>query len=269
MSAGAPSEAAGPRATARLREFLDHARAGLRIVTDIALPPRCGACNRQTERSGAVCSACWRRIAFIERPFCARLGLPFPCDLGEGALSAEAIARPPVFDRARAVASYDGPARELVTALKFRDRTDLVPLMAAWMVRAGAELLTPDALVVPVPLHRRRLLARKHNQAALLANAVAGAAGCDGVPDLLVRTRATRAQIGLSARQREANVRAAFRIATRRQPRLKGRHVVLVDDVFTTGATVTAATRALKKGGVASVDVLTFARVVAATDITI
>jgi ComF family protein len=195
--------------------------------------------------------------------------MPFPYAMGDGALSAEAVARPPLFDRARAVAVYDGPARDLVTALKFNDRTDLVPLMATWMARAGAELLAGPALVVPVPLHRRRLLSRKHNQSALLANAVARLAAAEPVPDLLVRTRPTRAQVGLTARQREANVRAAFAVAPRHAGRLRGARIVLVDDVFTTGATVTAATRALLRARAASVDVLTFARVVAATDITI
>lgn len=250
---------------------------GMRLA-DILLPPRCAACNHQTALSGAVCAKCWREIDFIERPFCARLGLPFPFVVGEDqagdeiddyTLSAEAIAHPPVFDRARAVAVYDGPARHLVTALKFGDRTDLAPVMARWMARAGAELLADADLIVPVPLHNRRLRQRKHNQSALLVNALARVTGKNAVPDLLRRTRSTRAQVGLNARQRTANVRGAFAVAPKYAARLDGARVLLVDDVITTGATINASTRALMGCGAGAVDVLSFARVVAPAQIPI
>ncbi|VAW15465.1 Competence protein F homolog, phosphoribosyltransferase domain; protein YhgH required for utilization of DNA as sole source of carbon and energy [hydrothermal vent metagenome] len=236
-------------------------------LVDFLLPPRCAACNTQTAVTGAVCVTCWLAIDFIEWPLCPRLGLPFPYSVNPDApsgeaLCAEAIARPPVFARARAVAVHDGPARRLVSALKFRDRTDHAPLMAQWMARAGAELLADADLMAPIPLHRRRLWQRKHNQAALLVNAIARITGKAALPDLLRRTRSTRAQIGLNARQRAANVRGAFAVEPRYLRRIEGARVLLVDDVYTTGATVTAAARALLRGGAAAVDVLAFARVV-------
>ncbi len=253
-----------PRAPGRLSALMILGRSRL---VDFLLPPRCAACNTQTAATGAVCAACWQSINFIEQPYCPRLGLPFSYPLNpeiqaNEALCAEAVARPPVFDRARAVAVYDGPARRLVSALKFRDRTDHAPLMARWMARAGADLLADADLMVPVPLHRRRLWQRKHNQSALLVNAIARVTGTSVLPDLLRRTRATRAQIGLNARQRAANVRGAFAVEPRYLPRIAGSRVLLIDDVFTTGATVTAAARILLRNGAVAVDVLAFARVV-------
>jgi len=236
-------------------------------LIDFLLPPRCAACNVQTAATGGVCAACWQSINFIEQPYCPRLGLPFSYPLNpetqtNEALCAEAIARPPVFDRARAVAVYDGPARKLVSALKFRDRTDHAPLMARWMARAGAQLLADADLMAPVPLHRGRLWRRRHNQSALLVNAIARATGTSVLPDLLRRTRSTRTQIGLNARQRAANVRGAFAVEPRYLPDIDGKRILLVDDVFTSGATVTAAARALLRSGAVAVDVLAFARVV-------
>lgn len=199
-------------------------------------------------------------MRFIERPFCEVLGTPFPYDEGEGAVSPEAIAEPPVFDRLRSVALHEGPVRFLVHQLKYRDRTDLVPMMARWMVRAAAAELGACDAVLAVPLHRTRLLGRRFNQSAELARHVAQLAGKPFLAATLLRTKRTQQQIGLSATARETNVRGAFGIAEGRAADVLGRRVVLVDDVYTTGATVSAAARALRRSGAADVTVLTFAR---------
>lgn len=229
-------------------------------------PPVCAGCHVAVGRGHAVCSACWAGISFIEPPYCAVLGTPFAYDMGEGMLSPEAIADPPPFGRLRAAALYDDLTARLVAALKYGDRTDLTVLMAGWMARAGKELLDAADLVVPVPLHRGRLWRRRFNQAAELARLLVwlerkrGHAPCYA-PTALVRAKATRSQVGLGREMRRANVRGAFAVPDRWKARLAGRHVLLVDDVFTTGATVASATRALKRAGAADVDVLTFARV--------
>ena len=200
-------------------------------------------------------------MPLIERPFCERLGTPFAVDLGGQALSPAAIADPPVFNRARAVARYEGPGRELVHRLKYGDRLDLAGPMGRWMARAGGEILVPGTLIVPVPLHRWRLWRRRHNQAALLARAVSDATGLDWDSLLLHRVRRTRPQVGLSRPERAENLQGALRVDPGKAPALAGRSVVLVDDVLTTGATADAAARALLRAGALSVDVLTFARV--------
>ncbi|HMN85673.1 MAG TPA: ComF family protein, partial [Bauldia sp.] len=162
----------------------------------------------------------------------------------------------------RAVAAFDDVARRLVHGLKYRDRTELARWMGAWMARAGTELLRDADLVVPVPLHRRRLWWRKFNQSAALADGVASAAGRRFAPSALVRVKATRQQVGLSGAERDRNVAGAFRVNPDARGEIAGRRVLLVDDVYTTGATVKAATRALLRSGASAVDVLVFARVV-------
>jgi len=235
-----------------------------RSVRDLVYPPACCQCGVTIAEHGGLCPACWTTVRFIERPFCEVLGTPFPYDEGEGAVSPEAIAEPPVFDRLRSVALHDGPVRHLVHQLKYRDRTDLVPMMASWMVRAAsAELAASDA-VLAVPLHRARLLGRRFNQSAELARHVARLAGKPFLPGTLLRTKRTQQQVGLSASAREANVRGAFRIAEGRAAHVLGRRIVLIDDVYTTGATVSAAARVLKRAGATGVTVLTFARALSA-----
>jgi ComF family protein len=181
--------------------------------------------------------------------------------MGEGFLSAEAIANPPPFGRARAAVSYDGVARRMVQGLKYSDRTDLALWMSGWMARAGAELLADTEVIVPVPLHWRRFLSRRFNQSAELARALARRADKPFEPMALTRVRGTRQQVGLGLGERQANVRGAFRVPPEADIKVRGRHVLLVDDVYTTGATISAAARALKRGGATAVDVLTFARV--------
>ena len=249
----------GGAVAARLR---DAASAVARGLVDVALPPQCLACHAPVAEVGTLCPTCWSRLKLIERPYCERLGIPFTYDLGAGALSAEAIADPPPFDRARAVAVYDGIARALVHGLKYRDRLELGRWMGNWMARAGADLIGHADVIVPVPLHRRRLWWRRYNQSALLARVLAERGGKTLANDALVRIRPTAQQVGLSAEERDRNVRGAFRVAAERKADIAHRRVLLVDDVYTTGATVRAATRALIRAGAVGVDVLVFARVV-------
>ncbi|GAB4521829.1 MAG: ComF family protein [Roseibium sp.] len=234
------------------------ARAG-GLALDFILPLRCLCCDARVASRQALCAACWTDLPFLERPWCHRLGTPFAYDVGDGAWSPQAIAAPPLFDRLRAVAHYEGPARQLVLALKFSRRRELARPMARWMARSGAEILDPDCLLVPVPLHWTRLLSRRFNQAADLAREVALETGAHFEPQLLRRRRRTRQQVGLSAQDRRRNVRTAFALDPERAAAAAGRRIVLVDDVLTTGSTVEACTRRLLAAGAASVDVLTFA----------
>ncbi|MDE1991594.1 MAG: ComF family protein [Rhizobiaceae bacterium] len=231
-------------------------------LADMIYPPACAGCGVSTGTHRSLCPRCWSGVRFIERPYCEVLGSPFSHDLGPGILSAEAIADPPVFDRLRSAAIHDGVVRDLVLSLKYRDRTDLAPMMAGWMLRASDGTVAACDAILPIPLHRVRLFFRKYNQAAELARHLADLSGKPLLPATLLRTKRTTQQVGLGARARQDNVRGAFAIADGHESRIFGRRVVLVDDVYTTGATVAAATRALKKAGAADVTVLTFARAV-------
>lgn len=243
-------------------------------VLRLLLPPTCLACDRLVASDGSLCAACWARMPFLSQPWCQRLGVPFAYELGPGAVSPQAIAHPPVFDRLRAVAAYDGPARALVARLKYHDRPSLAPAMGGWMARAGAELLASSPgeaapVLVPVPLHGLRRWSRRYNQAGLLARWVGNGGGNKGsvevAAQVLLRQRATKRQVGLDAAARARNVRGAFAVTEEGGMRLAGRRAVLVDDVYTTGATAQAAARALLRAGALSVDVLVFAHAGAET----
>lgn len=235
--------------------------AGLGQMRDMVVPPLCLTCDTIVDQAGGCCPACWQKIRFISPPLCSVTGRPFSHDVGEGMLSAEAIADPPPYEKCRSAVVYDQRTRRLVTNLKYGDRTDLAPWMATWMIRAGSELLAEGDMIVPVPLHQARLIQRRFNQSAELGRVIAGRAGLEFRPDILRRIRKTRPQVGLSSSERLRNVQGSFRVPVETKPDLAARKVILIDDVYTSGATVKSASRALLRAGAASVSVLTFARV--------
>ena len=232
-----------------------------RFLSELLLPPVCFSCRSAMAEANALCTRCWAKVRFIEPPLCPVYGTPFAYDLGEGILSAEALADPPPFRRARAAAVYGDVARSLVHQLKYQDRPEVAHLLAVSMHRAGRALFPDCAVIVPVPLHPWRLWQRRFNQAAALAASLSKLSVVPHNPFVLQRIRRTAQQVGLSAIQRQENLRGAFRVAETHRGEIEGRGVLLVDDVYTSGATAKAATRALLRGGAAAVDVLTFARV--------
>lgn len=229
-------------------------------LSQIIFPPLCPGCGIILARQAALCGACWGEVQFIERPFCDVTGAPFDHDLGDGIISAEAIAYPPDYDHARSAVVHEGIALGMVHGHKFRDRGDLTPLMAQWMARAGGALLNDCDLIVPVPLHYFRHIARRYNQSAELARQLAGLSGRPHRPDLLVRQIKTKSQRGLSRKERLQNVEQAFRVPEAKIIDCAQKNILLVDDVLTTGATVNAAARQLKRAGALRVDVITFSR---------
>ena len=225
------------------------------------VPNICLTCDNFVGFQGGCCAQCWSKLRFVRKPLCPVMGSPFSVDMGDSFLSAEAIADPPPFERLRSVVLYDEMALKLVSSIKYADRTDLAPWVGDWMRVAGSELVAKADYVVPVPLHGRRLRSRRFNQSAELARRIAKISGTAFLPEGLVRRKATRQQVGLTETERERNVSGAFFMPEGMRAQLKDRRILLVDDVYTTGATAKAATRALKRGGVASVDVLVFAKV--------
>ncbi|MCA8888911.1 MAG: ComF family protein [Parvularculaceae bacterium] len=229
---------------------------------DALIPPLCPLTDERIDAPGGLSAAGWGRLHFLDDPLCARCGAPFAHDYGAEAECAACIANPPDFDRARAAVAYDDASHGLIVSFKHADRTDLAPMFAGWLRRAGAGLFTPDAIVAPVPLHRRRLFARRYNQAAMLAGLLARDAGLAFAPGLLTRVRATPPQKELSADARRRNVAGAFAVGAPFADAVAGAHVILIDDVLTTGATLSACARTLRRAGAARVDALVIARVV-------
>lgn len=227
----------------------------------VLFPPTCSGCGRILADQAAVCGACWPDIHFIDKPYCPVYGTPFSHDPGAGMVSARALAEPPDFDRARAAVLYGPLARKLVSGLKYQDRHQNADQMALWMKRACHDLLLEADAIVPVPLHWRRFMARRYNQSAVLAKSLAASADRPFRPQWLRRIKETLPQVGLNEKERAANLRAAFSVPEAMRASVAGKRILVVDDVFTTGATVNAAARALRKAGAAHVDVATFALV--------
>jgi ComF family protein len=236
--------------------------AGGRAIVQAVLPPTCVSCRKPAGNRGGLCPKCWQGAGFIERPFCERLGTPFSYDSGGPLISPAAFANPPAFDRARAAMRFSDVARDLVHFLKYGDRLDLVQPFAVWMARAGGELLQETDALVPVPLHWTRLFQRRFNQSAELARAISKRNKVPVIDDALLRVRATPPQVGLARDERAKNVHGAFSIEKSKRPAVKGKRIVLIDDVLTTGATANACATVLRRAGAARIDVLTLARVV-------
>lgn len=238
-----------------------------RAAMNFLLPPLCLRCDAPVSEDQTLCAACWKEIHFIDAPFCPRCGAPFEVRTEESVLSALGLglcaaceSDPPFFTAARSAVLYNDASRSLLLRLKHGDKLHPVPAMAAWMARAGADLWDEVEMIAPVPLHRWRLLKRRYNQAALLAQALGRLKEKPVGVDLLLRHRATESQGHKDKTARHKNVAGAFALNKRYAAQIRGKKILLVDDVMTSGATVQACTRTLLAAGAAAVFVLTFAR---------
>ncbi len=243
----------------RLSAGLRQAGGGL---LDMLLPPRCLGCAAEVAEQGTLCPDCFAGLSVIGAPFCVRCGVPFAhAAQAEGGLCPRCRERLPAFREARAAFRYDEGAKRLILPFKHGDRTHLAGPLARQMARAGAPLLARAEVIAPVPAHWQRLLARRYDQAALLARALGRIAARPAVPDLLRRTRRTPPLGDKGALERALTVEGAFAVSRPGLAMLAGRQVLLVDDVMTSGATADACARALLAAGAAAVDVLAAARV--------
>jgi ComF family protein len=232
-----------------------------RSLIDFIAPPKCLICRETVLEPASLCLSCWANLKHIDAPICNVLGTPFAYDQGEGAVSPAALADPPNWDRARAAVAYDEASRAIVHALKYRDTMEAGLLMARLMARAGRQIVQEADVIIPVPLHRFRLWGRRFNQAAFLSQQLSRAFSKPFRSDVLVRSKASPSQVGLSFDERRKNVAKVFHVTPEGAGHLAGRRILLVDDVLTTGATAGSCAAVLKKAGAVQVDVLTFALV--------
>lgn len=230
----------------------------VRAAIDVLLPPHCLACSEPARGDGELCSACFAETEFIAPPFCGHCGLPLaePAPLCTGC-----DWDPPSFRTARAALCYGTAAKRLILPFKYADRPEAAAGLARLLLQPGAALLARADLLVPVPLHRRRLAARGYNQAGQLARSLGKLAGKPVLLDGLIRLRATRPLAELDQHDREAALKGAIAARPARAARIAGRTILLVDDVLTSGATASACAEALHAAGAAAVDVLALARV--------
>ncbi len=236
--------------------------AGFGSVLKVIYPDQCVSCDALTDAPHGLCGACWKDTPFLFGPSCRLCGTPLlggagdeetPCD--------DCLASPPPWSRGWAVTSYEGQARSLILKLKHADRMDLARPASTWMAERLTGQLSNETVVVPVPSHRFRFISRRYNQAALLARGVAVRLGLELAVDALVRTVATPKLDGMSADQRFRQLDGAIALNMRHKGDLKGRPVLVVDDVMTSGATLSSASQVLKSAGVSSISVIVLARV--------
>lgn len=233
-----------------------------RAALHLAYPPQCLNCGAAVATDFGLCGTCWRETPFIAGLTCDLCGTPLPGDDdGTPAHCDDCLAIPRPWSRGRAAMVYGGAGRQMILALKHGDRLDLARAGSVWLHRVARPILTTDMLVAPIPLHWTRLFRRRYNQSALLSAGLARLAALDHCPDLLVRRRQTLSQDGRDRAGRFANVQDALALHPRRAGRAEGRHILLVDDVMTSGATLAAAAEACVAGGAAAVSVVTLARV--------
>jgi ComF family protein len=236
----------------------------LQSLIQAIYPPQCVMCDAQTDVDFALCGPCWAETPFITGLGCDGCGAPLPGqdEPNDGILCDDCmvVARP--WSKGRAALIYKDTARRLVLSIKHGDRTDLVRAAGPWMARAGMDLIASDTLIVPIPLHRFRLLRRRFNQAALLAKQIAAVSEVEFSPDALIRPKRTAPLEGHTKDQRFETLNGAIVAHPKRGDVLKGRNIVLVDDVMTSGATFAAATEACMAAGANDVCVLALARVV-------
>jgi len=236
----------------------------LQSVLELIYPPQCLSCDETIAEHGGLCGPCWSGLSLAVDPFCDLCGspLPGPAEASEGRLLCDDCmsgGRPWLSGRTAFL--YEGTGRRMVLALKHGDRTDLARPLGSWMARAGRDMVGKDAILVPVPLHWRRRVQRRYNQAALLADAVSHALGVPTAPQALRRTRPTRPLDGHTRAQRRAALADAISPCAGAGALMAGRTVVLVDDVMTSGATFEAAASAARSAGAAAIHVLSLARV--------
>lgn len=236
---------------------------GMQALLQMVYPPQCLTCDARVTIDFGLCGECWRDTPFIIGLTCGKCGTPLPGDDNrQDVLCDDCIATARPWRQGRAALIYKDNARKMVLSFKHGDRIDLARPAATWMFRAAQPILRPDMLVAPVPLHWMRLLKRRYNQAGLLSAGIARMAGLEHIPDLLQRRHSTGSQDDRSREGRFANMSGALTAHSRHAGRINGRHILLVDDVMTSGATLAAAAEACISNGAAEISVLVLARVI-------
>lgn len=241
---------------------MKQAQYALTKALDLILPPRCVVSGQEVDHQGMIAPDIWARLKFIATPYCQTCCLPFEYETEGEAVCGACIETPPIYDTMRAALVYDDTSRDMVLKFKHADQMHNVKAFIPWLRMAGATLIEQADYILPVPLHRWRLLKRRYNQAAVMALFLAKATEKACIPDGLLRTRATVSQGHLKAGERADNVKKAFAVNPKYAEKFKGKNILLIDDVYTTGSTVNECAKVLRKADAATINVLALTRVV-------
>lgn len=235
---------------------------GFQTALSFVYPARCLTCGTMVDSDFGLCGPCWRDTSFVGGTACDSCGAPLPGVDASGSLRCDGcLSEPRLWAQGRAALVYKDTGRKLVLSLKHGDRQEIARPASLWMANAVRDITPENTLILPVPLHWLRLLKRRYNQSALLAKGLSARLGHPWSPDLLERIKRTKPLDGLSAKERRDMLENSIRVNPKRRHRLIGRPVLLVDDVMTSGATLSAATKACLDAGSGPVRVVTLARV--------
>lgn len=247
-----------------MKSLITKAQTKLIAGGDVLLPPRCPVTGEIVDAHGMISSNAWTQLDFVSAPFCKCCGIPFGFETGEGddnGMCISCLDDTPIYNSARAALIYNDCSRDLILGFKHGDKMHNAPSFVPWLTRVGADMLEHADFLIPVPLHPLRLISRRYNQAAIMADALSKSCGIEHLPLALRRTRSTPSQGHMKTVERTKNVSKAFDIAPKYRDVFKGKTLVLIDDVYTTGATVNECTKTLRKYGTSEVHILTLARV--------
>ncbi len=215
----------------------------------------------ETANERGLCAGCWKETYFATGQVCDSCGVPLPEGDIDFCFCDQCLTNPPSWDKGRCAVLYEGAGRKMSLLLKHSDRLDLVPEMAKWMYQSCKPILEPDMIIAPVPLYKWRLLRRRFNQASVLAQKIAKLDGSKTTVDLLCRVRSTKSQKGMNRESRFINLENSIALKNPKTKPLQARSVLLVDDVMTTGATLSACAEVCRQAGAKKVNMIVFARV--------
>jgi ComF family protein len=230
------------------------------LFLNLVLPPRCPMTGELVGAHGTIDPSYWSTLTFAHSPLCTSCGLTFPHEVETDMVCGACLQTPPPYHSARSILRYDDASAAMILKFKHTDGTTLTPVFRQWMMRHRDHFENAD-LIIPVPLHRWRLLKRRYNQAALLGAALSSITQIPHAAHLLRRTRHTPSQGRKSKAERQDNIKAAFAVPEKYHLILKDKRIILIDDVYTSGATIHECTRVLLKHGASDVQVLTLAKV--------
>jgi ComF family protein len=228
-------------------------------LINYALPYRCSLCNELTTSTQAICGYCWNKLNFISKPYCNICGMKFELSIHENAICGKCIAINPHYELARSILKFDQYSKNLIYAFKYNDKTNHAKLFAKLIRAKYQEDFSNIDFVAPVPMHRLKRIYRYYNQSQLLAQEIANLMDYKVIPDLLIKTKMTKPQASLSKKKREKNLQGS--IIYNPKYDINQKKILLVDDVYTTGSTVSLCCRLLKKNGASTVKVSTIAMV--------
>lgn len=230
---------------------------------DIVLPPRCPVTGEIVCYQGLSSAKVWSALEFISAPHCAQCGEPFEIQLEQGSICVSCLDNPPDFTLSRSAMMYNDAARAMILSFKHGDKLHIAKNFTPWLVNAGRDIWPHVDVIVPVPLHYWRLLKRRYNQAAIIADHMGREKSLPVIKNALIRMRYTVSQGHKKRKDRQDNVAGAFAVRPKRRSLIEGKSVLLIDDVQTTGATLNECTKILLENGASAVHILTVARVAA------